>query len=85
MFVQHCRLLSYTFIVTTESNNGPGSRGFFTYVASSLLEFIEIQFIGTKESFSVRKWLNSHRTGLKDQHGRLVIGLGHQHGGCDVI
>ena len=43
------------------------------------------KFIGTKESVSMRKDFNSHRTGLGHQHGRRFIVLGHQYGHRDVM
>ena len=43
------------------------------------------KFIGTKESVSIRKEFNSHRTGLGHQHGRRFIVLGHQYGRRDVL
>ena len=43
------------------------------------------KFIGTKESVSIRKEFNSHRTGLGRQHGRRFIVLGHQYGRHDVM
>ena len=43
------------------------------------------KFIGTKESVSIRKEFNSHRTGLGHQHGRRFIVLGHQYGRLDVL
>ena len=43
------------------------------------------KFIGTKESVCIRKEFNSHRTGLRHQHGRRFIVLGHQHGRRDVM
>ena len=43
------------------------------------------KFIGTKESICIRKELNSHRTGLGHQHGRLFIVLWHQYGRRDVM
>ena len=43
------------------------------------------KFIGTKESVCVRKEFNSHRTGLKQQHGRRFTILGHQYGGRDFM
>ena len=43
------------------------------------------KFIGTKESFYIRKEFNSHRIGLGHQHGRRFIVLGHQYGCRDVM
>ena len=43
------------------------------------------KFIGTKESVSIRKEFNSHRTGLGHQHGRRFIVLGHQYGRLGVL
>ena len=43
------------------------------------------KFIGTKESVSIRKELNSHWTGLGHQHGRRFIVLGHHYGHRDVM
>ena len=43
------------------------------------------KFIGTKESFCIRKESNSHRISLGHQHGRRFIVLGHQYGRCDVM
>jgi len=43
------------------------------------------KFIGTKESICIRKEINSHRTGLRNQHGRCFIVLGHQYGRLDVM
>ena len=37
------------------------------------------KFIGTKESFCIRKESNSHRISLGHQHGRRFIVLGHQY------
>ena len=42
------------------------------------------KFIGAKESVSIRKEFNSHRTGLGHHHGRCFIVLGHQCGRRDV-
>ena len=42
------------------------------------------KFIGAKESVYKRK-VNSHRTGLKHQHGRRFIVLEHQYGRRDVM
>ena len=41
-------------------------------------------FNETKESFCITKELNSHRTDLVHQHGRLFIVLIHQYGRQDV-
>ena len=41
--------------------------------------------LGIKESFYIRKEFNSQRIGLNNQHGRLFIVLGQQHGGNDVM
>ena len=41
-----------------------------------------------KEGFPyilVRKWFNSHRTGLEHQHGRRFIVLRYQYGGLDFM
>ena len=43
------------------------------------------KFIGTKESVCVRKEFNSHRIGLKHQHGRRFIVLVHQYGRRDFM
>ena len=43
------------------------------------------KFIGTKESVCIRKEFNSQRTGLRHQHGRRFIVLGHQYGRLDVM
>ena len=43
------------------------------------------KFIGTKESFCIRKEFNSQRIGLGHQHGRRFIVLGHQYGRRDVM
>ena len=43
------------------------------------------KFIGTKESVSIRKEFNSHRTGLGHQHGRCFVVLGQQYGRRDVM
>ena len=43
------------------------------------------KFIGTKESFYIRKELNSYRIGLGHQHGRRFIVLVHQYGCRDVM
>ena len=43
------------------------------------------KFIGTKESLCVRKEFHSHRIGLRHQHGRCFIVLGHQYGRRDVM
>ena len=43
------------------------------------------KFSGTKESFCIRKEINSHRIGLGHQHGRRFIVLGHQYGRRDVM
>ena len=43
------------------------------------------KFIGTKESFYIRKEFNSHRIGLVHQNGRRFIDLVHQYGRRDVM
>ena len=43
------------------------------------------KFIGTKESFYIRKEFNSHRIGLVHQNGRRFIVLVHQYGRRDVM
>ena len=43
------------------------------------------KFIGTKESFYIRKEFNSHRIGLVHQNGRRFIVLVHQNGRRDVM
>ena len=43
------------------------------------------KFIGTKESFYIRKEFNSHRIGLVHQNGRCFIVLVHQYGRRDVM
>ena len=43
------------------------------------------KFIGTKNSFYIRKEFNSHRIGLGHQHGRRFIVLGHQCGSVGKI
>ena len=43
------------------------------------------KFLGTKESFYIRKEFNSHRIRLGHQHGRRFIVLGHQYGCRDVM
>ena len=43
------------------------------------------KFIGTKESFYIRKEFNSHRVGLVHQNGRRFIVLVHQYGRRDVM
>ena len=48
--------------------------------ASSLTWPVSIKFIGTEESVLIRKEFNSHRNGLKHQHGCRFIVLGHQYG-----
>ena len=42
------------------------------------------KFIEVKESIYIRK-VNSHRTGLKHQHGRRFIAFEHQYGRRDVM
>ena len=41
------------------------------------------KFIGTKESFYIRKEFNSHGISLEHQHGRPFIVLEHQYGRRD--
>ena len=43
------------------------------------------KFIGTKESFCIRRESNSHRISLGHQHSRRFIVLGHQYGRRDVM
>ena len=43
------------------------------------------KFIGTKESFYIRKEFNSYTIGLEYKHGRRFIVLGHQYGRRDVM
>ena len=43
------------------------------------------KFIGRKESFYIRKEFNSHRIGLRHQHGHHFIVLEHQYGRRDVM
>ena len=43
------------------------------------------KFIGTKESFYIRKEFNSHRNSLVHQNGRRFIVLVHQYGRRDVM
>ena len=43
------------------------------------------KFIGTKESFYIRKEFNSHRIGLVHQNGRRFIVLVHQYGRRDIM
>ena len=43
------------------------------------------KFIGTKESFYIRKSFNTKRIGLEDQHGRRFIVLVQSYGGRDVF
>ena len=43
------------------------------------------KFIATKESVNIQKEFNSHRFGLVNQHGRLLIILDPQYGCCDVM
>ena len=43
------------------------------------------KFVGTKESFYVRKEFNSHGKDLEQQHGRCFIVFEHQYGRRDVM
>ena len=43
------------------------------------------KFIGTKESFYIRKEFKSHRIGLVHQNGRRFIVLVHQYGRREVM
>ena len=43
------------------------------------------KFIGTKESYYIKKEFKSHRIRLGHQHGRRFIVLGHQYGCRDVM
>ena len=43
------------------------------------------KFIGTKESFYIRKEFNPHRIGLVHQNGRRFVVLVHQYGRRDVM
>ena len=44
-----------------------------------------MQIYWTKESFYIRKELNSHRISLEHQHGRRFIVLEHQYGCRDIM
>ena len=64
--------------------------GWFTMNARSVECFYSrgqqlCKFIGTKESFYIRKSFNTKRIGLEDQHGRRFIVLVQSYGGRDVF
>ena len=76
MYLFDRRLETYCPFITSQSNALEcfHSRGQHLY-----------KFIGTKESVCIRKEFNSQRTGLRHQHGRRFIVLGHQYGRLDVM
>ena len=59
--------------------------GTTNYRAFSLTWPALCKFIGTKESFYMRKEFNSNRISLEHQYGRRFIALEHQYGRRDVM